>query len=256
MSGLEPRRLADPPNLRTDDLFKVLQARILSDEWPAGARLPPERELAGDYDTNRNTLREALRRLEQAGLVTVRQGQGVTVADFRKTGSLELASPLITHGRDLREKARLILDLLEPRKRVLEYAVERFIERFEPADLVILEEATRAIRAAEASRSPLGQIAAETDFYEGIVAASRDQVVRWMARPLLDLNRDIQLRWSGIVQFEPSLSQFALRLLAASVARDAPTALTLLRGHCDAIDVVVRAMLTPLASPQKGATSP
>lgn len=256
MSLADPKRVADPPHLRTDDLFEALQARILSDEWPAGTRLPPERELAESYDTNRNTLREALRRLEQAGLVTVRQGQGVTVADFRRTGSLELASPFIVYGRDLREKAQIILDLLEPRKRVLEYVAERFIERFEPADLTVLEDATRAIRAAEASRSAQGLIAAESDFYEGLVVATRDQIARWMARPLLDLNRDIQTRWSGIVLFEPSLSQFTSQFLSAAVARDVPAALTLLRKHYDGIDLTVRAMLTPLVSPQKGSTPP
>ena len=238
------------PSLRTDDLFEALQARILSDEWKAGGRLPSERELAENYDTNRNTLREAIRRLEQAGLVTVRQGQGVTVSDYRRTGSLELASPFIAHGRDVREKAQIILDLLEPRKRLLEFVVERFMERHQPADLTKLEEAHRAIRAAEAARSAPGLIASETEFYETMVAATRDQIARWMARPLLDLNRDIQTRWSGIVVFEPSLSLFTSKFMQAASARDAKTALVHLRKHYDAIDLTVRAMLLPLALPQ------
>lgn len=257
MSAADVKLAAVPPSLRTDDLFEALQARILSDEWPAGGRLPSERELAESYDTNRNTLREAIRRLEQAGLVTVRQGQGVTVADYRRTGTLELASPFIAHGRDMREKAQIILDLLEPRKRVLEYVVERFIERYQPADLVKLEDAHRAIRTAEATRSAPGLIAAETDFYEGLVAATRDQIARWMARPLLDLNRDIQTRWSSIVVFEPSLSQFTSQFLSAAVARDTATALVLLRKHYDTIDLTVRAMLTPfVAMPPKGKDAP
>lgn len=246
-----------PPSLRTDDLFEALQARILSDEWPAGARLPGERELAESYDTNRNTLREAIRRLEQAGLVTVRHGQGLTVTDFRRTGSLELASPFIVHGRDLKEKAQIILDLLEPRKRVLEYVVERFIDRFEPSDLVELEDATRAIRAAEAARSAEGLISSETDFYEALVRGTRDQIARWMARPLLDLNRDIQTRFSALVQFEPSLSQFTSQLLSATVARDKPGALALLRQHYDTIDEKVEGVLAPLVgSKVKGKVTP
>ena len=58
-------------------------------------RLPGERELAAQYGTNRNTLREAVRMLEQARLVTVRHGQGVTIADFRKTGTMELLPPFL-----------------------------------------------------------------------------------------------------------------------------------------------------------------
>ncbi|NLE48812.1 MAG: winged helix-turn-helix transcriptional regulator, partial [Sandaracinaceae bacterium] len=79
--------LRPSPVVLTEELFDRLRARILSDEFTKGQRLPPERELAREYATNRNTLREAIRRLEQAGLVTVRQGQGVTVTDFRREGT-------------------------------------------------------------------------------------------------------------------------------------------------------------------------
>src|SRR5687768_14443539 len=98
----EELQIERPPEVRlkvrTEGLFEALRARILSDEWPKGSRLPSERELAELYDTNRNTLREALRRLEQSGLVTVRQGQGVTVCDFRRTGSLDLVAPFLMCG--------------------------------------------------------------------------------------------------------------------------------------------------------------
>ena len=48
-----------------EDIYTVLQGRILSGALPAGSRLPAERELAAEFNTNRNTLREAIRRLEQ-----------------------------------------------------------------------------------------------------------------------------------------------------------------------------------------------
>jgi DNA-binding FadR family transcriptional regulator len=236
------------PQARTENLFEALRARILSDEWPAGSRLPSERELAELYDTNRNTLREALRRLEQSGLVTVRQGQGVTVCDFRRTGSLDLVAPFLLCGSNFREKAEVILHVLEPRKRVLAYAVERFVERFRPDDLPLVELAIQEMRAAESARDPLKLVQSETHFYEAIVAGTHDQVVCWMARPLLDLNLEIQKRWPAIVVFEPSLSQFSSQLLSTAVARNADLTLSLLRTHYDAIDVTVRAILAPIAN--------
>ena len=57
-------------------IFKELRRRILTNELVPGERLPGERELAAEYRTNRNTLREAVRRLEQARLVTVRVHAG------------------------------------------------------------------------------------------------------------------------------------------------------------------------------------
>jgi DNA-binding FadR family transcriptional regulator len=226
-----------------EELFEALQTLILSDAWPAGTRLPGERELAERYATNRNTLREALRRLEQAGLVSVRHGQGVTVSDFRRTGGLELVAPFLVAGRDLREKAELMLNILEPRKRVLEYALERFIERFESADLHLVEEALREVRAAEIAREPVALSQAESRMYAALIEGTHDQAVRWLSRPLLDLNLQIQQRWPALVVFEPSLSGFASRLLTACVGRDKDHALKLMRAHYDAIDVKVRTLI-------------
>ncbi|MFT3926137.1 MAG: GntR family transcriptional regulator [Myxococcales bacterium] len=249
---LDPSRKSSPtalpesrPQARMEDLYADFRTRILSDEWPAGTRLPGERELAERFNTNRNTLREAIRRLEQSGLVSVRHGQGVTVSDFRRTGGLDLVAPFLAAGSDLREKAELMLNVLEPRKRVLEYAVERFVERFEPADLSPVEDALRAVREAELARDPRGLIVAEARMYDALVEGTHDQIVRWLSRPLLDLTHEIHERWPTLVVFEPSLSSFASRLLAASVARDRAQAVQLMRAHYDAIDVNVRALLAP-----------
>jgi DNA-binding FadR family transcriptional regulator len=261
MSNRPQTIFSDPERqpLRTEELFEVLRARILSDEWKAGTRLPGERELAERYDTNRNTLREALRRLEQAGLVTVRHGQGVTVSDFRRLGGLDLVAPFLELGSDVREKAQIMLDVLEPRKRVLEYVVERFVQRFAASDLPPIEDAVREMRAAEVARDPKALLAAEAKMFEALVDGTHDQIVRWLSRPLLELSRDVQRRWPSLVVFDPSLSRFASRLLEASVARDPARAVSSLRAHYDAIDESLRAMLTPFievaaSSSDKGST--
>ena len=54
-------------------IFRDLRSQILKGVLKPSERLPGERELAAQYGTNRNTLREAVRMLEQAKLVTVRQ---------------------------------------------------------------------------------------------------------------------------------------------------------------------------------------
>jgi len=103
-------------------IFEDLQRHILSGQLSAGERLLGERELAAKYGTNRNTLREAVRKLEQARLVSVRHGRGVTVADFRRTGTPELLAPYLRAGPDMSEVADIIGDVLEPRILLLEYA--------------------------------------------------------------------------------------------------------------------------------------
>jgi GntR family transcriptional regulator len=65
-----------------------LEERILNDVWRPGSRIPPERELAGEFGVARSTVREALETLERSGLVVRHRGSGTFVAHRRLEQSL------------------------------------------------------------------------------------------------------------------------------------------------------------------------
>src|SRR4051794_4878055 len=56
-----------------------LQQRITTGEYPIGCLLPTEAELSEEFSTSRHTVREALRRLVEQGMVRSRQGAGTSV---------------------------------------------------------------------------------------------------------------------------------------------------------------------------------
>jgi GntR family transcriptional regulator len=62
-----------------------LRRRLLEGELDG--RLPPEARLAADYEVSRQTVREAIRRLREAGLLTAERGRGTFVR------TLEAAAP-------------------------------------------------------------------------------------------------------------------------------------------------------------------
>ena len=66
-----------------------LQRDIFAGAIKPGERLPPERELAVSFKANRNAVREALKRLEQLGLVETRHGSGTRVKNYLQSGSME-----------------------------------------------------------------------------------------------------------------------------------------------------------------------
>jgi GntR family transcriptional regulator, transcriptional repressor for pyruvate dehydrogenase complex len=74
-----------------------LRDAILDGRFPAGRKLPPERELAAEFRVNRASVREAIKVLEGLGVVQVRQGDGVTVRPLVEA-SLDLLGPMIFHG--------------------------------------------------------------------------------------------------------------------------------------------------------------
>ena len=73
-----------------DTLVDRIRSRILSGEIQAGSMLPPERSLSVQLGVSRNTVRGALARLVSEGLVSIRQGRGAEVQDFRSIGGLGL----------------------------------------------------------------------------------------------------------------------------------------------------------------------
>jgi len=56
------------------DVIYQIEEAILQGKLKAGDKLPPERELKEMFKTSRGTLREALRVLEQKGLITIKTG--------------------------------------------------------------------------------------------------------------------------------------------------------------------------------------
>lgn len=64
-------------------LAAALEHEIISGRWEAGARLPSEKDFCSHFEVSRTTLRQALGRLEQEGLVSRQKGRGTFVTGAR-----------------------------------------------------------------------------------------------------------------------------------------------------------------------------
>ena len=80
LQAVEPRRLYR-------QIADQLAQLIASGEFPAGSRLPAERELAVSLGVSRTSVREAIISLEMSGLVEVRVGTGIFVTARPETTS-------------------------------------------------------------------------------------------------------------------------------------------------------------------------
>jgi len=98
-------RPLDAPR-RADGVFEQLRAHILAGDYPAGERLPNERDLAGQLAVNRASVREAVKRLEFLELVEVRHGLGTFVCEVGDSSALQVIESL------LREPSSITRDLL------------------------------------------------------------------------------------------------------------------------------------------------
>ena len=92
------------PSIR--ELFvQQITGMILSGQLRPGDRLPIERELADGMKISKSAVHEGIRELHRQGFLDVARRQGVTVADYAQTGTLDtLLAIMHYHGGQLDAK--------------------------------------------------------------------------------------------------------------------------------------------------------
>ncbi|MCA9566463.1 MAG: FadR family transcriptional regulator [Myxococcales bacterium] len=84
-------------------VFEQVRDLILSGRLEPGEPLPAERQLAESLGVNRSAVREALKRLEQAGLITIQHGGNTRVLDFSRNAGLGILEALLVHAPERRQ---------------------------------------------------------------------------------------------------------------------------------------------------------
>lgn len=101
-----PARIPTGSASRYSLLADSLIADISAGRYPVGAMLPTESELCAQFGLSRHTVREALRRLREMGLVSRHQGIGTRVrarrGESRYVQSIDSISDLFTYVKDTR----------------------------------------------------------------------------------------------------------------------------------------------------------
>jgi GntR family transcriptional regulator, transcriptional repressor for pyruvate dehydrogenase complex len=87
-----------PNSLVSDRVFVTLLEALLTRRYAPGEKLPAQRALAADLGVTMSSVREALKRLEQMGLVDVRHGSAMRVRDWRRHGGLDVLTHLLFRG--------------------------------------------------------------------------------------------------------------------------------------------------------------
>lgn len=117
------------------DIVEQIQSAILDGNIPAGEKLPPERELVYMFETSRPTLREALRVLEQKGLIEIRLG--VKGGAYVKAPNGELMAENL--DMLIRTQSVSLIHLGEFRQGIEGLVAELAAERATTGDIAILK---------------------------------------------------------------------------------------------------------------------
>jgi len=234
--------------------FKVVQPRrlpieiadqiehlVLTRELEIGDALPPERELAEQFQVSRNILREAISALVQKGLVEVRPGLGTFIA---RPGSEVLGDTLTTF---IHFNSSGLLDLVEAR-RILEVEIAACAaERATPDDRAAVEAHLEAMD--DSVSDPDAYIDADVLFHQALGLAADNEILR----VLLDSMREaIRENIRTLVTHNPESVQEAATYHRAIVEalrqRDPAAAREAMTGHLAGVERGLRELQDRMAT--------
>ncbi|WP_329792096.1 FadR/GntR family transcriptional regulator [Lentzea sp. DG1S-22] len=157
-----------------------LVQRIVRHSWSAGMTLPPEPVLCETFSVSRTVIREAVKVLQEKGLVTVRQGSGTTVNPPVQWNMLDEQVLLAAIAED---ESLATLDDLVVTRRLLESDMAQVAARTADDDTV---DRLRALvdRMDELVDDVAGYEEHDRLFHDAIMLASGNRIARGVVRSL------------------------------------------------------------------------
>src|SRR5712692_5163588 len=165
----------------SDEILRQIRDAVLGGKFQVGDRLPNERTLAEQFAASRTSVREALRGLEQAGVIYIKKGV---------TGGVFVADP------DHRLVSRPFQTLLQLRKVTMDNIVEaRLIfepeaarlaaQRAQPEDLEemkqVIEKMLGAIKIGELPRT------FDLKFHKLLARAAQNPILEMLSESMLEV---------------------------------------------------------------------
>jgi GntR family transcriptional repressor for pyruvate dehydrogenase complex len=167
-------------------LLTVLVERILRGDYAPGELLPREVDLVSTYGVSRGVVREAIRGLEERGLILVRHGHGAIVRDPADWDVLAFdVLPTLLQGPG---SADVLGEVIETRRILEVEAAGLAAERASAGAIDRIGDAVTAMeRLAGAPADRADQdvfLEADLAFHETVIAATGNRALRRIVAPI------------------------------------------------------------------------
>ncbi|GAA5232309.1 FadR family transcriptional regulator [Verticiella sediminum] len=213
-----------------EEVCEQIRREVALGNLKPGDRLPPERELAEQLKVSRTAIREAMRSLENAGLVQCQQGMGGG-AFIREGDSMAVTQAV----RDMVMLGQIpSRNVTEARIILTEQAIRLACERATEADLSAIERDIDKSEALTLQGNFTRRNAYITEFYRVLAQATHNQVIVMLVESLSELTRSLLEKASP----EPRKDFISVRrnVLRLMRARDAEGAVREMRAHLQRLD--------------------
>lgn len=224
-----------------DDITAQILKMIVQGGIKPGERLPPERELAVQFHTNRNTLREAIRNLQTMNMVVARQGDGLIVRDFWAEGELNMLPHILRELQDNSLRKEVLVDMMRLRAVLLEEVVYSLAKSGNMAAFKRLREMV-ALQRRQAD-DPEKRIRTDLELNMVMVVGSKRPAYRWVFNTMSRLYKDLVFQFPLMWVFAEDYADSLTAVLDLAEKGDADGARLKLRQHLAKGDELVLSTL-------------
>lgn len=157
-----------------------IEAKIMSGQWAIGDRVPSETKMASDFGVHRSTVREAVRVLEQNGLVRRHDGGKLLYVTAPREAdiSARITAAIVLHEISFRE-------LWESMRCFEPVLAECAARRIDDETLHLLQDNLDRTRANLEDRQALVQL--DIAFHQIVARASRNRALQLCRQPISQL---------------------------------------------------------------------
>jgi GntR family transcriptional repressor for pyruvate dehydrogenase complex len=199
-----------------EQIVQQIEDSILKGELTEGSQLPAERELAEQFGVSRTAVREAIKALQEKGLVDAFPGRGTFVTNGTSNSMRRSLDRIIKTGdRDGSTYLVEVREILEPEIAGLAAS------RADYEDLEAMREAVETMDSAEPDSDAF--VEADLDFHLALAEAAANPIVLSLIDSIVGLLREQRVRIS-LVEGSPQRGQRYHRSILEAIERHDPQA--------------------------------
>lgn len=236
VTALDPQQRRAPafrpikPRRAFEEVCDQIRREVELGALKPGDRLPPERELADQLGVSRTAIREAMRSLENAGLVQCQQGMGGGAFIRQRSADTltQAVSDMVMLGQIPSRS------VTEARVLLIEQAIRLACERGTEADFQAIEDDIDKSERLTAAGDFTRRNAYITEFYRVLAQATHNQVIVMLVESLSELTRALLAKTSPVPRRD--VVGVRRRVLKHLRARDADGATRELVGHLQRLE--------------------
>jgi GntR family transcriptional repressor for pyruvate dehydrogenase complex len=207
-----------------EQIVRQIEESIQKGELSPGSQLPPERDLAKQFGVSRTAVREAIKALQEKGLVDAFPGRGTFVTTGTPNAMRRSLDRLVNSGE---EEGRAYLvevrDILEPEIAALA------AERADDEAVATMREAVKTMDSAAWDSDVY--IEADLDFHLALAEAAGNPIVLSLIDSIVGLLREQRLRIFRVEGGPDRGQQHHRRILEAIQRRDPQGARAAMQSH-------------------------